>query len=386
MDDKVLFVDDDPNILAAFQRQLRKQFVVETALGGKLGLQAVTERGPFSVIVSDLRMPEMDGIQFLSRVHSIAPDSVRMMLTGYADLHAAMEAVNEGHIFRFLTKPCATDVLVTALSAGIAQYRLITAERELLEETLRGSIKILSEVLSLLNPEAFGRATRITRYVKETALRMGVVELWELETATRLSQIGCIMLPEEALKKLYQGQPLTPQESELFNMHPFIASDLLVKIPRMEKIAEIIAYQQKNYDGSGIPVDDRKGNDIPLGARVLKVVLDFDTLEAGGVPRSEIVLDLRKRSGHYDPRVLAALDTVIAVEEGYGIKLLTVAQLMDGMILAQDVVTLDGRLLIARGHQVNKTMYERLKSFAQKPGIKQPIKVIVPLIQGPQTS
>jgi response regulator RpfG family c-di-GMP phosphodiesterase len=283
MDDKILFVDDDPNILAAFQRQLRKKFIIETALGGKQGLEAVAEKGPFSVIVSDLRMPEMDGIQFLSQIRSVAPDSVRMMLTGYADLQAAMDAVNEGHIFRFLTKPCPLEFLTTALIGGIRQYQLIIAERELLEKTLRGSIKVLSEVLSLLNPEALGRATRIARHVKEIALHMDVTEVWQVETAATLSQIGCIMLPEEALMKLYRGQPLTEEESQLFNMHPFIASDLLVNIPRMQEIAEIIAYQEKHFDGSGIPHDARSGKEIPLGARILKVALDFDTLETGGM-------------------------------------------------------------------------------------------------------
>lgn len=379
MAEKVLFVDDDPNILAAFQRQLRKRFIVETALGGEKGLEAIAGRGPFPVVVSDLRMPVMDGIQFLSRVRAVSPDSVRMMLTGNADLHAAIGAVNEGNIFRFLTKPCAPEMLVAAIEAGIEQYRLITAERELLQKTLRGSIKVLTEVLSLLNPVAFGRATRIARYVKEIALQIQAPRVWQLETAATLSQIGCIILPEEALKKLYRGEPFTPEESQLFNMHPFVASDLLANIPRMQGIAEIIAFQEKHFDGSGIPHEPRSGRDIPLGARILKVVLDFDNLEAGGAPRDGILLELRNRAGYYDPRVLAALEAVIAAEEGYEVRLVTLAQLMNGMILAQDVSTRDGRLLLARGYQISSTVSARLKNFAEKPGIEEPIRVLVPL-------
>lgn len=379
MADRILFVDDDPNILAAFQRQLRKQFLIETALGGWLGLDAVENKGPFSVIVSDLRMPEMDGIQFLSRVRTISPDSVRMMLTGNADLHAAMEAVNEGNIFRFLTKPCTPEALATALKAGIEQHRLILAERELLEMTLRGCIKVLSEILALLNPEAFGRATRITRYVKEVASQLQAPNLWQLETAATLSQMGCIILPEETLLKLYQGQALAGEESQLFNMHPFIVSDLLVKIPRMQEIAQIIAYQEKHFDGSGIPIDTCAGKEIPLGARILKAVLDFDTLVTRGTPKNEIPLDLRKRSGYYDPKVLDALEAVISAEEGFSMRLVTVAEFEDNMILAEDLLTASGRLLIARGHQVSRTLRERLKNFAQKPGIREPIRVVVPL-------
>jgi len=378
MTEKILFVDDDPNILAAFQRQLRKQYTIETASGGDEGLEAVRNSGPFAVIVSDLRMPRMDGIEFLSRVRALAPDSVRMMLTGNADLHAAVEAVNQGHIFRFLTKPCTPDVLTAALDSGTAQYRLITAERELLEKTLRGTIKVLGEVLALLNPEAFGRASRITRYVKEVAQQMGAPNVWQLETAAALSQIGCIMLPEDALMKLYKGQPLEPEESQLFNMHPFLGSDLLSHIPRMEEIAEIISYQEKHFDGSGIPHDDRHGKEIPLGARILKTVLDFDTMVAGKVRKGEIIVTLKGRPGIYDPRVLAALEALVAAEEGFESRAVTVVQLRDDMILAQDVTTVDGRLLLVSGYQVNKTMRERLRNFAAKPGVKEPIHVLVP--------
>ncbi len=136
MNNRVMFVDDDANILDAFKRQLRGQFRIETAQGGDEALAAVTNQGPYAVIVSDLRMPSMDGIQFLSRVREISPDSVRMMLTAYGDLQTAIDAVNEGNIFQFLTKPCKPDALAMAVAAGIEQYRLVTTEKELLEKTL----------------------------------------------------------------------------------------------------------------------------------------------------------------------------------------------------------------------------------------------------------
>ena len=112
MSEKILFVDDEPDLLAAYQRHLRKAFEIETAEGPERGLEAVTERGPFAVIVSDLRMPNMDGIQFLSLVKKKTPNSVRIMLTGCADLETSIAAVNEGNIFRFLTKPCQPNTLV----------------------------------------------------------------------------------------------------------------------------------------------------------------------------------------------------------------------------------------------------------------------------------
>jgi DNA-binding NtrC family response regulator len=121
--DKILLVDDDPSVLEALQRQFRKQFSLHTASGGEEGLTMVRVKGPYAVVVSDCRMPALDGIQLLGLVRKIAPDTVRMMLTGNNDLHTAMEAVNQGEIFRFLTKPCAPEIFSKALEDGIKQYQ-----------------------------------------------------------------------------------------------------------------------------------------------------------------------------------------------------------------------------------------------------------------------
>ncbi|MGC9196424.1 MAG: HD domain-containing phosphohydrolase [Syntrophobacteraceae bacterium] len=375
---KVLFVDDDVNILEGFRRQFRKSLAVETAPGGKEGLEILAREGPFSVIVSDLRMPGMEGVHFFSRAREIAPESVRILLTGYAELETAIDAINQGNVFRFLTKPCKAEELLKAIHDGVRQYDLVTAERELLENTLRGSVKVLSEILQLINPEAFGRASRIRHYARAVGKRMRVDNLWQLDTAASLSQIGCVILPQDALRKLYNGHELNAEESQLFSMHPFIASDLLANIPRMEAISEIIAFQQKNFDGSGIPVQDRKGEDIPLGARILRVILDFDTLLAKDHDRFMAVEQLRTRQGLYDPGVVSALAEVIKTEASFTKEALGASQLCDGMVLAKDVFLQNGRLLAPRGYKVNLTLRERLKSFSENPGIKEPIAVLVP--------
>ncbi|HYA40337.1 MAG TPA: HD domain-containing phosphohydrolase [Syntrophobacteraceae bacterium] len=371
---KILFVDDDPNILAGFQRQLRKTYAVETALGGEQGLEAIAANGPFWVIVSDLRMPGMDGIEFLHRVRQTSPDSVRIMLTGYAELQAAIDAVNEGHIFRFLTKPCDPATLGNALLSGVRQYQLICAERELLDKTLRGSMKVLIGILELTNPEAFGRAARITRLVKKIARTMEVDDLWQIETAAYLSQIGCVILPEEALKKLYSGQALTGEEAQLFAMHPSIGSDLLCNIPRMETVAGIIANQERSFDARDPVLDEH----VLLGSRILKAVLDFDMLQAHDIREGEALEIMLSRAGRYDPSVLAALQTVLGVEAGYEKMALSSGELEDGMILDGDLFLMDGRLLAARGYRVNRTLRERIKNFISKPGIIGPVQVFVP--------
>ena len=153
MKDKILFVDDDESLLAAYKRQLRKQYQIETAIGGREALELIEQSGPYSVIVSDYRMPFMDGIEFLSRVREIAPDTVRIMLTGSGDMQAAIQAVNEGNIFRFLTKPCSAEVLSESLNNGIKQYEQVTREREYNEKT-RHSMAQAMEVQQHLIPKA----------------------------------------------------------------------------------------------------------------------------------------------------------------------------------------------------------------------------------------
>ena len=153
MTDRILFVDDDPNLLASFRRQLRRQFQIETALGGPEGLELVEHNGPYSVIISDFRMPHMNGIEFLARVREMAPDTIRIMLTGNADMQAAIQAVNEGNIFRFLTKPCSVDLLGESLDTGIEQYQQVTQERAYNKKS-RHSMAQAMEVQQHLIPKA----------------------------------------------------------------------------------------------------------------------------------------------------------------------------------------------------------------------------------------
>ncbi|RLF54205.1 MAG: hypothetical protein DRN37_10525 [Thermoplasmata archaeon] len=379
MTEKVLFVDDERNVLDGIQRHLRRKFSLETALGPQEGLETVKNRGPFAVVISDLRMPVMDGIQFLSRVKELAPDTVRMVLTGNADLENTIQAVNEGQIFRFLTKPCSIDLLAKAISLGIDQYRLVTAARELLQKTLKGSIKVINEVISLVNPEAFGRSSRVKRYVTQIAGNLGVPDAWQLELAAMLSQIGCVILPQEALNKLYKGESLSAEETQLFDMHPMIASDLLSNIPRLQKVAEIVRYQEKHFDGSGIPRDARQGKAIPLGARILKVVLDFDVLEAKGFHKGRALSELKKRLGRYDPDILAEMEALLGDEARYMARDLMVHEFKPGMILDRDVRTEKGKLLISRGQEISPMLLNRLKGFTRTEGIKEPIRVLIPL-------
>jgi response regulator RpfG family c-di-GMP phosphodiesterase len=286
----------------------------------------------------------------------------------------------QGNIFQFLTKPCSDEALINALNLGVRQYRLITAERELLEKTLKGSIKILTEILSLANPEAFGRSSRIKRRVGEMVSHLGLKEAWRIETAAMLSQIGCIILPEHTLKKLCRGQKLERKEKEAFDNHPLIGSDLITNIPRMRGISEIILYQEKHFDGSGNPENSKTGEEIPIGARILKPVLDFDTLEAKGLAHRAALNELKQRTGWYDPAILNALEEILGVNrpDAFDLKEVRFQELKHHMVLARDLTTKDGLLLVTKGQEVNNALLQRLKNFSASAGIKEPIKVYVP--------
>jgi response regulator RpfG family c-di-GMP phosphodiesterase len=380
---KILLVDDELNILEGYQRQLRRLLKTEIAQSGDQGLQAIKESGPYAVVVSDFRMPGMNGIEFLTRVREIAPDTVRMMLTGFAEIQAVIEAINQGNIFRFLSKPCPPEVMIRALEDGIRQYQLILGERELLEKTLKGTIQVLTEVLSLVNPEAFGRASRITRYIREIAEQIDDIrqeDMWQLETSAMLSQIGCILLPQETIKKIYEGKPFTAEETQVFQMHPGIAHDLLKQIPRLELVAETIYYQEKGYDGSGTPLDPKLGKAIPLGARILKAVLDFDVLTTRGESRGKALLQLKSENGLYDPLVLRAFEKVLGTEAQFDLQTLPVNKLKEKMILNETLWSSDGtKKILSQGHEMTATILEHLKKYQNLFGIQEPIQVMVPL-------
>lgn len=301
---RVLFVDDEPNVLAAFKRQLHRQYDVETALGGEEALALLERKGPFAVVVADMHMPGMDGVKLLAQVKERAPEVSRVMLTGDTDQRVAIDAVNEGAIFRFVTKPCPTERLTQVLDESIDRHRAMAAERQTLDRTLRGSVKMLIDILSMTNPTAFGRASRIQRLIRPLCAELKIDNAWQIEVGAMLSQVGCVALSEETLSKAYKGQRLSDGEARLFAAHPAMARDLIANIPRLEPIAEIVYYQEKRYDGSGIPEDSAAGERIPLGARILKLALDYDALSPSGVFSPEAFSALERRSGWYDPALL----------------------------------------------------------------------------------
>jgi response regulator RpfG family c-di-GMP phosphodiesterase len=372
---EVLFVDDDVNVLQGYQRALRRQFKIETVDSGAAALSMLEGGRNFAVIVSDMRMPGMDGLELLRSVKSRSQDIVRIMVTGNTDQQTAVAAINEGDVYRFLTKPCDPDVLVKTLQDGIEQYRLVQAERELLEGTLAGAVGALSETLALVNAEAFGRIDRMKVLLGGIAAKVGFGPPWKCDVMATLSHLGCVILPDGTLRKLSRGQKLTEEENQLYEMHPSMGCNMIEKIPRLGDVAEAIRYQLKNHDGSGVPHDTLAGAAIPLGARLLKLITDFISAESAGLAPADAIGKLRQNAERYDPELLRALGDYLGVAKVARTIKLSVAMLAPGMVLAKDLMTRDGNLLLRTGQKLTETSRERLLSHLANGVIEDGIEV-----------
>ena len=378
--EKVLFVDDDYLILEAVRRQFRKHFDITVAEGAQEGLAKIETEGPFAVIVSDRCMPGMDGIEFFSKVCKISPDSSRIMMTGDAEFEAAMQAVNEGQIFRFLTKPCPKELLQSTIEAALEQYRLVTSQKILLTQTLQGSISVLTEMLSLVSEDTFGHSERIKSLATAIAKDMEIPSTWQLKIASMLAQIGCITIPASILRKHQKGIRLNPEEEEIYCQHTLIGHKLISKIPRLENIAEIVLYQEKNYDGTGFPEDKRCGEAIPIESRILKVAtayvkwIDRSCTSTGALQRL-------RNTTHYDPEVLVALENIINLlnkNQEMRTQIIRLSALRPGMVINQDVKTIDGSvLLVKKGQEITEILLQRVRNFHKHNPVMDVIEVIM---------
>lgn len=383
MNEKILFVDDDPRLLSACERNLRRQFRLETAEGGEQALRMIAGSGPFAVVVADRQMPGMDGLQLLSQVRERAPDTVRIMLTGNADLEAAIKVVNEGNIFRFLTKPCPQEVLGKAVEDALTQYRLVVAEKELLNKTLSGSIKLLTDILSMIDSQSFGRAQMMREIITNVTRKFHAQNDWEIHLAAMLAPIGYVTIPPETLLRARNGGPLTKVEEQMVDNVPEIAARLLANMPRLEGVARIVKFQHKLYNGQGFPRDSVRGDEIPLGSRLLKILNDMSQLQAGGMSQTKALDEMQLRQGWYDPSLLDAVRayygiTASALETQRPSISVALLDLAPGMALRSDIETRDGTLVLAAGHFLSEMTLEKLQNFQRIFGIKEPIFVEAP--------
>ncbi len=373
---KILFVDDDPLILDGFARIVYREFNAAVAEGPEAGLEKVKNDGPYAAIVSDMRMPVMDGAEFLAQVRTLAPDTIRVMLTGYTDMEAAMRAVNEGTIFRFLNKPVTASDLTLTLRACVAQYDLGLQEKDLLENTLGGAVRVLSEVLNLANPVAFNKGARLCQYARHITKHLCLPDPWQYEIAAMLSELGCLTLTPDLLEAIHASETITPENEKRFAQHPRIAHDLLVQIPRLELVAAMILHQN---DATSDPLRSLTpaSESISRGANMLKVSLAFDRLLSSGSAPQDALSALRKNPAQYDPKMVEALTDFKASQGPTELRTIDVHDLLSGMILNEDLRSTTAVLLAAKGSKISATLVKAIRNFVENGSVKGKVMVTV---------
>ncbi|MFZ5446049.1 MAG: response regulator [Myxococcota bacterium] len=360
---RLLLVDDEERVLMGLNRLLYGRYDVQLAASGADALQQL-ELAEFDVVVSDMCMPGMDGSEFLKRVSARQPGAIRVLLTGQSDLEAAARAVNEGRIFRFLLKPASREVLGAAIEAALEQKRLLTVEKELLERTLTGSVDALSEVMALSNPAAFGRSRRLRRIVSTLAKEAKLANRWQLEMAASLSQLGVISLPAEVAQRALASEPLNEVEKAMVARSSQVPRQLLRHIPRLEPVIALV---------EGLETTPERG--ASLEQVFLHLSAAVERRLTAGEALDDVITSLE---GTAEPVALDALRRARNLLLGSGApKPLSIQGLQPGMVLAEDVRTRNGALLISRGHTVSEGLMVRLRNFAATLGVKEPLLVVL---------
>ncbi|WP_019961990.1 HD domain-containing phosphohydrolase [Woodsholea maritima] len=381
---KVLFVDDDPNVLNAIKRVLRKDLDLRTADKAHAGLAILRTDPDIDVVVTDQRMPEMDGASFLTHAVRIAPQTMRIMLTGTHNLAVATQAVNEGHVFKFINKPSSPKEIMAAIEEAYAERERLVHERDLLEQTVAGAVRVMMDVLAISSPGAFRRARRVQRWAEELGARLDLSAQSNLSMASILWGLGEMTLPSEIIKKRNQGEALTPLEQDLVAQSAQTAHDLVANIPHIFDVAKIILYSRKHYDGSGYPKDDVAGGNIPELSRLLHILLyAVDHSEGGGRHVGLLALLPKEDEPHYfDPALLARVRAALrAADYGAQAKVwiereVPLSRLLHGDRLARDCHTRDGRLLLAAGNEITQPMLEKMRQVHKLAGIEEPIHIL----------
>lgn len=363
---RVLCVDDEPNLLAAMERSLFGKFDLVVANGGEAGLQEIRIGEPFAVIVSDMRMPGMDGATFLEKARELSPDSVRILLTGQADVESSIAAINKGAIFRYLCKPCPTDQLCATLNDAVHQHALVRAEKELLENTLTAAVRTLTEMLAMVAPWAFQRAAFAQACVQHALPRLEWSDGWIYTLSASLSQLGCVGIPAEILQADAAQRALTPNERKLLREHPEVASRMVASIPRLERAAQIILYQEST------PPPEAP-HEIIRGSQLLRGALELERHW------------MRKKASDRPAAVLRALqpalpDYIIKALSDFRSDMSTnrsarVRDLVPGWLVDEDVRCTNGMLVLSNGHELTETAIAALGRLVAARALSEPIRV-----------
>jgi response regulator RpfG family c-di-GMP phosphodiesterase len=317
----ILIVDDEESILRSLVRLFRNEdYDIATAVGGSEGLKRIGEApAPFSLIISDQRMPEMTGDRFLAEARKVSPDSMRVLLTGYSDMEAIVEAINKGGVHRYFTKPWKDEELLLQVRQVLEQYGLILENRRLqeltkkqneelvelnagledkvrektaeilkknealifmnreLESGLFNTVKAFGALTDRFNPALAGHGRRVRQTARELSQAMGLPEndIAHIEIAALLHDIGKLGFSRKLLE--YKEDEWTTEERNAFKNHPVYGQETIHFINRLTHVGILIRTHHEKYDGEGYP-DRLKDEEIPTGAKIIAVADAYDKI------------------------------------------------------------------------------------------------------------
>ncbi|MEM9365607.1 MAG: response regulator [Planctomycetota bacterium] len=351
---RIMMVDDDENLLGSLRRQMHGKYTASCVESPSRALEIFDQYGPFALVVSDMRMPGMSGIELIAEIRKRSPNTVAIILTGDGDMETAARAVNESHVFRFLNKPCKPDALLEAVRLGLEHYRLATAEADLLNKTLAGSVRMLTQVLSMTMPEAFGLAQEAKSLTGEICHDLEHESTWQAEMAAMLMRIGMVAISPDIAKRYLRGHELESSEWAAVERSAQKGCELISAIPRLEPVGELVGLQYKDQGVNGNAV-----------AKVLRAVGDFQRFSI----RTSVFETLRRmeRDDKYDERIMGSLRKIVS--QRFQSSETTVNELCEGMILEEEIRDKSGRLLLSKGTEMHKTMVERIQTM-QASGIE----------------
>jgi response regulator RpfG family c-di-GMP phosphodiesterase len=374
---KVLIVDDSEEnrmILEEICKNLG--YDSELAENGKQALETLRIK-PFDCILLDIKMPIMNGIELLEilkRDENLKIIPV-IMVTGIEDSKSIVDCFSKG-ADDYITKPFENEILGARIKGVIQRHEVYLREKELVEKTFFGSVKLLSDLLASLSPHIYGKSNQIRRIARAICNEVHYTDTNEIELAALFSHIGCISLSGEIIDKLVNGKFLFPEEKTIFENHPLLGYKLLMNIPMLENINKAILYQNKNYDGSGPPQSDKiSGNSIPISARILRAAIEYQSCRIRANSVLELSESLKVKESLIDPNIFKALMNVLVKEESRDLKELKVIQLRIGMIFASDVMTESNTRLASQWQEATEGIIERITNVHYQVGVKEPIQV-----------